>query len=71
MVKSFISLNLAGERYDYLYYPKTRTVCTPEFSDIPIVRVHIGCGHTIGHDTVRDLIEEKQKKFEELADLFS
>ena len=70
MDKNFISLNLAGEKYDYIYYPKTRTVCTQMFPDIPVVRVFVGCGHSITHDTLRNIIEEKQKTFEMLADLF-
>lgn len=71
MDKNFISLNLAGQRYDYIYYPKARTVCTPEFPDVPVVRVFLGCGHSITHDTLRDIIEERQKTLEDLAELFS
>lgn len=70
MDKSFVTLNLGGQKYDYIYYPKTRTVCTPEFPDIPIEKVYLKCAHSLKHDTVRDIIEERQKVLEKLAQLF-
>lgn len=70
MSKYSVSLSLAGERYDYLYCPKTKTVCTSDFPDVPVVRVRLGCGHSIDHDTLLKIIEEKQKTLQLLADLF-
>jgi len=70
MDKRYIRLNLGNDHYDYFYYPKTKTVCTTFFPDIPVYRVFLGCGHFIGHDTLVEIIEEKQKVLEELANLF-
>jgi len=70
MVKKYISINLAGDRYDYIYYPKTREVCTQLFPDVPVVRIYVGCGHSISHDTLREIVEDKLKSYEMLSELF-
>lgn len=70
MDKKYISLDLAGERYDYIYNTKTREVCTQDFPDIPVVRVFLGCSHSITHDTLRQIIEDKLKLYDMLADSF-
>ena len=70
MDKRYISLFLAGEKYDYIYYKKDRTVCTQDFPDVPVVRVSLGCGHSIDHDTIRNIIEDRFRSVDTLADLF-
>jgi len=66
-----IRLTLGGEIYDYVYNSKTRTVCTQLFPDVPVFRVFMGCGHSIGHDTLLELIEKQRRELELLAQSFS
>jgi len=66
-----VSLNLGDQVYDYTYNRKTRTVYTQLFPGVPVFRVFLGCGHSIGHDTLVEVIEERQKVLEELAQSFS
>lgn len=70
MDKKYISINLAGDIYDYVYYPSTREVCTQDFPDVPVVRVILGCGHIINHDVLRQIVENKLSAYEMLADSF-
>ncbi|NBP02856.1 MAG: hypothetical protein EBU90_22615 [Proteobacteria bacterium] len=70
MSKKYISLILAGDQYDYVYHPETRTVCTQMFPDVPVCRVSLNCLHSLSHDTLRDIVENKLKSYEMLADSF-
>ena len=70
MDKRYISLNLGGDVYDYVYYPKTRQVCTQIFPDVPVVRVNINCGHSIDHDTLCKVIENQIKSLDLLSNSF-
>lgn len=70
MDKKYISISLAGDIYDYVYYPKTREVCTQDFPDVPVVRVNLICGHSINHDELREIVENKLKAYEMLAESF-
>jgi hypothetical protein len=63
MDKKYISLNLLGDRYDYIYNTQTREVCTQNFPDVPIFRVTLSHGHTLNHDEVRQIIERKLKEY--------
>ena len=70
MDKKYITLNLAGEKYDYVYYPKSREVCTQEFPDVPVVRVFLGCGHSLTHKVLVNIVEDKLKEYQMLEDCF-
>jgi hypothetical protein len=70
MDKRYISLAFAGEVYDYIYYPKTREVCTQIFPNVPVVRVNLGCGHSIDHDTLCKIVENQIKSLDVLSNSF-
>ena len=70
MGNKFISLNLAGERYDYIYNPKAREVYTQLFPNVPVVRVNLGCGHSINHSTLLSIVEDKLKEWDMLESSF-
>jgi len=70
MDNKYISLNLAGERYDYIYNPKAREVYTQLFPHIPVVRVNLGCGHSITHNTLLSIVEDKLKEWNMLEESF-
>lgn len=70
MSKKFVSLFMAGEQYDYVYYPDSDTVCTQMFPDVPIQKVFLNCFHHLNHDQVRDLIKDKLKSYELLENAF-
>jgi len=69
MNKRYISLYLAGERFDYVYYPQTRMVATQDFPDIPIVKVFTPCRKILSHDNIRDTIEYKFKQMDEVREI--
>lgn len=70
MDKKYISLILGPDRYDYVYYPKTREVCTQMFPDVPVHKVYLGCGHSVDQNMLRDIVESKLKSYKMLADSF-
>jgi len=70
MDKIFVTLNLAGQKYDYIYDREAKKIFTVHFPDVPVVRVHLGCGHSVDHNTLLKIIEDRQKSLEMLAELF-
>jgi len=71
MNRRYISLSLAGDLYDYVYDMEKKEVYTEDFPDIPIEKVRLVCGHTLTHDEIRTLIENRIKAYELLNSSFS
>jgi len=67
----YISLSLAGDIYDYIYELDKKEVYTEDFPGIKIEKVRLSCGHTLNHDEVKTLIENRIKAYELLNSSFS
>lgn len=59
-----VQLKLAGETFRFLYNKEKQEVYNELFPDIKIERVWTSCGHTINHDMLLKIVQDKAQEFE-------
>lgn len=59
-----VQLKLAGETFRFLYNKEKQEVYNELFPGIKIDRVRTLCGHTIPHNILLKIVEDKQREFE-------
>lgn len=59
-----VQLKLAGETFRFLYDRDKQEVYNELFPGIKVDRVHTLCGHTIKHDMILKMVQDKAEEFE-------
>jgi len=55
----YISLELGGARYDYIYDVDKNDVYTQDFPGIPVQKFHMSCGLMMDPGTLKEIISYK------------
>ena len=55
----YVSLDLGGTRYDYIYDVDKNDVYTQDFPGIAVQKFHMSCGLLMDPDTLKEIISYK------------
>ena len=55
----YVSLELGGTRYDYIYDVDNNEVYTQDFPGIAVQKFHMSCGLLMDPDTLKEIISYK------------
>jgi hypothetical protein len=55
----YVSVELGGTRYDYIYDVHKNDVYTQDFPGIPVQKFHMSCGLLMDPDTLKEIIAYK------------
>jgi hypothetical protein len=55
----YVSVELGGVRYDYIYDVHKNDVYTQDFPGIPVQKFHMSCGLLMDPDTLKEIIAYK------------
>jgi len=64
VINDQVQLRLAGETFRFLYNREKQEVYNPLFPGIKIDKVHSACGHTIPHDMLLKIVQDKAEEFD-------
>lgn len=59
-----VQLKLAGETFRFLYNKEKKEVYNELFPGIKIDKIRTACGHTINHDLILKMVQDKAEEFE-------